>query len=231
MNLSHPLREEWSLTDLSQSIVNQLQSYKAADLQKLLKLSDQQLEENMAYIQAFDQPTTYRALEMYDGLAYRQLDREKYGQKEWDYLNNHLTILSALYGPISANQKIKAYRLDFTMPIKLDGKSLKALWKAHIQDHFKPGAPLVNLASQEFSSLLKPDDYHWIDVDFYKIKADGQVSRHSTLGKKGRGLLLNDMVTRGIEDLNELKDFDTDGFVYDANQSTDQLFSFRQEES
>ena len=72
---------------------------------------------------------TYPALELFDGLMYRSIERQGLSEKEQAYLQEHLLITTALYGVIPAYEGIAPHRLDFMLKLKPDEKSLKALWQ------------------------------------------------------------------------------------------------------
>ena len=72
---------------------------------------------------------TYPALELFDGLMYRGIERQDLIPKEQAYLQEHLLITTALYGVLPAYEGIAPHRLDFMMKLKPAGKSLKAFWK------------------------------------------------------------------------------------------------------
>lgn len=225
MNLSQPQQTDWEISKETAQIVETLKSLSKDQLKKQLKVSDKVLEENLDYIAGFDQAITYPAIELYHGLAYRQLQLEKLSPA---YLDQHVRILSALYGPIAPSKLIKPYRLDFNMGFKLQGQSLKQVWKPIYNQAFQESETIINLASQEFSSLLKTTDYNWIDVDFYEV--DGQKEkRHSTISKKGRGLFLSFLAENEIVDLEEMKAFNRAGYQYDRQSSTAHLISFKRQ--
>ncbi len=226
MDRSQALEKDWELSSLSQEIVTYLQSLDKKDFQELLAVSDKKLDENLSYLADFEKAQSYRALDLYNGLAYRQLERSSYDEKDWEYLDRHLRILSALYGPIQPSAAIKAYRLDFNMGVSLKGQSLKSWWRPLYAKAFEQGSQLINLASQEFSSLLDKEDYEWLDIDFYQLKEDGSQNRHSTLAKKARGMMVDFMVDQRVEEPEGLQAFDRDGYSFDSDQSTQKNYVF-----
>ncbi len=225
MSLDHPLASDWQLNSKSQAVVQALQSLSPEAVANTLKVKDKLLATNLAYIQAFDQERTYPAIRLYHGLAYRQLDLDLSDASIKTYLKDQVRILSALYGPIPATQPIKAYRLDLSMPLKVAGQSLRKFWQGAFDQAFEPGETVLNLASQEFASLLDPDRYDWIDVDFYQVK-DGKRKQHSTTAKKGRGQLLNYLINHQVTDLSQVKAFNEAGYRYLAQESNAHHLTF-----
>ena len=114
------------------------------------------------------------------------------------------------------------------MPLKVEGQSLRKFWQGTFDQAFEPGETILNLASQEFASLLDSDRYDWIDVDFYQIK-DGKFKQHSTIAKKGRGALLNYLVNQQVTDLSQVQAFSEAGYRYLAEESDDKHLTFVQD--
>ncbi|WP_165216722.1 YaaA family protein [Schaalia sp. ZJ1691] len=230
MSLDHPLNEEWSLSTESAAIVDALTSLSASDLQRKLKLNNRQLAQVEGYIAGFSEPTTYPALSMYNGLAYRWMraqlpDFLALDAAEASYAAKHLRILSALYGPISPFTPVKPYRLDFTTSLPINGVSLKRHWTAHYPAAFEGDEVIFNAASDEFSGLLNPDLYRWVDLDFYEIHGD-RVKRHSTIAKKARGQFVAYMITHRVMRVEDARNFDTDGYRLVEAKSSSSLLTF-----
>ncbi len=220
LNLDLPVEHDWNISANTQKIVSILKALSAEQLQQSLKINASLTEKNLKYIEGFDMPVSYKAIEMYNGLAYRHLDIADFLQKERHYLAEHLILLSALYGPILPDTHIKPYRLDFHTPLEIDGQSLKAFWKASYNDYFEDNETIINLASDEFSSLLDKTRFDWIDISFFE-KKNGTLKKHSTVSKKGRGAMLRFMAKKQIISLEALRLFATDGFAYDEKHSTE----------
>lgn len=225
MNLENPIGDDWQLTDAARPVVESLQSLTKEQLQHLLKVSDSLLQSNQAYIDAFKTPITYEAMDMYHGLAFRSLKQVDNWRAHLLYLKEHVRILSAVYGAVSPVELVKPYRLDMTMPLKVNGQSLKRYWKEQLPTFFEEGEVIVNLASQEFSSLLCGDCYQWIGVEFYEEK-DGRLKSHSTISKKGRGLMAGWMMQREVCEIATLRQFDLDGYKYQEDLSTEKKLCF-----
>lgn len=195
-----------------------------ADLQKKLKVSDKIIDEVYGYYQDFDKSDAYYAIDMYRGMAFKEID---FGAED-DFARDNVIILSAFYGPLRTDDLVKPYRLDFNTGIKVKGMSLKKLWADYYNNYFDKGERILNLASDEFSSLLKREDFDFIDFDFYELR-DGKAKRHSTISKKLRGKMANFIVKNKIISLDDLKDFNEDGFKYDKENSNDKLYVFRRD--
>ena len=223
-----PVQKDWGLTEDSQKIVSVLANYSKEELKKLLKVSDALLEENWDKIQKFQESITYHAMDLYQGLAFRSFKQVADWKEHQDYAVKHLRILSALYGAISPETRVKPYRLDLTMNLKVEGETLKKYWKERIVSSFEKEECIVNLASSEFSSLFNKKQYDWVDVDFYE-KKEGALKQHSTISKKARGKMAAWMMLHHIQDKDELRNFNLDGYTFDESLSKENHYCFVKE--
>lgn len=212
------------LNEISQKILDEIKKMTKAELQKKLKVSDKIIDEVYGYYQDFDENPAYYAIDMYRGMAFKEID---FGAED-DFARDHVIILSAFYGPLRVDDVVRPYRLDFNVSLKVNNLSLKKLWADYYNYYFKKDERILNLASDEFSSLLKRDDFDFIDFDFYEFR-DGNIKRHSTISKKLRGKMANFIVKNKITNLDYLKDFNENGFVYDKENSNDKLYVFKRD--
>ncbi|PID28046.1 MAG: peroxide stress protein YaaA [Candidatus Cloacimonadota bacterium] len=220
LNLAAPVKKDRSISEHTEKIISVLKSFSPEELRKCLKISPALLRENIKYIKNFDNPVSYHAIDLYNGLAYRNLCVVDFSETERAYLIDHLILLSALYGPIQADSLIKPYRLDFHSQLKIDGKSLKSFWKMPYNNYFKKGETIINLASDEFSGLFDRSRFNWIDIAFFERK-NGELKKHSSVSKKARGLMLRFMAKNKITNIDEIRSFDTDGYFCDNSLSNE----------
>ncbi len=213
-NLKKSYDVDWSVGDKTVELVNVLSSLSTANLQSILKISDKLVEENKSYINGFHDGRSYRAIEMYNGMAYKSLDYKSLDSKSVDYLCNTLYILSAFYGLIRPFDYIKPYRLDFNVKLKVGGISLKNYWKSYYNSVIPEGESILNLASNEFSELFDKSNYRWYDFDFFEI-VNGEKKRHSTISKKGRGRLLRELAINEVYSIEEIKSLRSYGTYFE----------------
>lgn len=158
---------------------------------------------------------TAPAITLFNGLMYRQL-----ADRTAAYLGQRVLITSALYGVIPADQLIAPHRLDFQQAIKIEGQGLKAYWRPAYDAAIADQDLLISLLSSEFEDIFsKTVRERFITVRFHEEKA-GQLKTHSTISKKGRGLLLNQACLEAVENLDQLKQLTFAGFVYRADLSS-----------
>lgn len=225
LNLKNPINENWAINDKSKEIIDVLKELDKDELQKALKINDSIVETISKYIQDFDNEISYNALYMYHGLAYRWMDLHEFDKLSLNYLDKNLLILSALYGPINAFERIKAYRLDFNSNVKVDDRTLKKFWKDEYNKAIETDELVLNLASDEFSCLFDKKNYKWIDFEFVEIK-DKKIKKHSTISKKARGRMVKYLAINKIEKPEDIKKFNYDGFKYNEEKSSVNLYYF-----
>ena len=186
------------------------------DLSKALNIKGDLVKQTHLQYQDFHKSNRHQAFPSYNGLVFKQLQKELYTNTEYTYINNHVVILDALYGIVEPSTLIAPYRLD--MKAKL-GFNLYQYW--HVDDYFTDEL-IINLASTEFSAMIhKP----FVTVHFMQKKGKEYIQQ-ATYSKMGRGLLLHYMILHKIETIEELIQFNQDGYGYDSLRSTKESIVF-----
>ena len=158
-----------------------------------------------------------KAFYMYDGMCYKNIKREEFDECDLEYIKEHLIIISALYGVLKPFDLINPYRLDFLMKTKMG--NLYNFWKDDIAKKIlKDTDFIVNLASEEFSKTVKK----YISEN----QIDEKLKKHSTISKKARGMMLNFMTKNKIENIEDIKKFDKDGYEFAKEMSLENKFVF-----
>lgn len=202
-------------TKTTDSIINHLSKYSKSLVSKRLKVKGDLLENTYNYIQTFNSSKALQAITTYNGFVYKKLDINNYSLHELDYLNGHLIILDALYGMLRPSDMIMPYRLDFTMPIKLD---LYNKWRnLKIDDDL-----IINLASNEFSKLIKQP---MITITF-KEERDGKFKLINTYSKMARGAFLHYCIKNQIKMCEDLKNFSKEGYTFNETLSNASNYIF-----
>ncbi len=171
-----------------------------------------------------DEGEVFAPFEMYTGVAFKEISTASYDEVQRAYLKAHGVILSALYGVIEADMGIKPYRLDFTK--KLDGMNLYSFWQEDVLAYFKDEDVVINLASGEFSKMLKGYPSKMINIHFKVEKPDGSLKVVSSSAKTMRGMMFNAMCEQCIEDVEALKRFAENGYAFAEHLSDDANFVF-----
>lgn len=222
----------------SKEINDVLKTLSPADLKKIMAISDNLAELNWQR----NQDRNYKLLELssnvrqaifaFNGDVYTGIDAYSLNDKQIDYIQNHLRILSGLYGLLKPLDAIEAYRLE--MGIKLpvaNQKDLYHFWKEtvtkELNKSFKKDDILINLASNEyFSAVDKKTLEATIITPEFKDYKDGKLKTISFFAKKARGLMVRFMADNEVENPEDLKTFNAEGYQYDANLSTETKWVF-----
>lgn len=217
MNLAAESQPMGPLNSQTQLIVEQLAQLSVEDLSKLYKMGQSRAQvekERLLAIQS-GQAQAHSAWQLFDGLMYRQIERRDLSPQAWTYLEEHVFITSALYGMINVFTPISAHRLDFNSAFKVNGRGLKAYWRASFEEEVVADDLIISLLSSEFETVFsKPTQDRMIKLSFMEEDRTGRFKRHSTISKKARGKCLNQLIAYQIKDLAELKRLRFDGFSY-----------------
>lgn len=202
-------------------IVAYLQKLTIPEIKKIMKVNDKIAEENYMRYQNFKEVNS--AIFTYTGLQYKNLDAPTLTADELTYAQNHLYILSALYGLVRPFDEIGLYRLDLTMNIKIKEKSLVEYWRKPIEKQLK-NEVIVSLASKEYEDLLS-EDLNVISIKFL-IEKDNKYLNQATHSKIARGLFMRECIQRKVANIEELKMIEVSGFKYDAKLSEEKIYVF-----
>jgi cytoplasmic iron level regulating protein YaaA (DUF328/UPF0246 family) len=176
---------------------------------------------------------------LYDGPAYRGLEFESLSAKECRRAAECLRFLSALYGILKPCDAVQSYRLEMSVKpgeIGLVGpKSLASHWCGDVSAEFNHilksngDAILVNAASEEYSKAISIKDLN-PGIKFINIRFldDGKVK--SAYAKKARGqysrFIVQKSADTGTMSIDQLKEFDTDGYAFSKRESSTDVFVF-----
>lgn len=222
--------------DKAQLLIKELKKYTSQDISKLMKLSEKLSELNVDRYRNFHTPFTpdnaKQAAYAFKGDTYVGLDFESFKPNEVKYAQNHLRILSGLYGILTPLDLIQPYRLEMGTKLKIQNcKNLYEWWKEDITNHInhelQKEKVLVNLASKEyFSSVdVKKLNGTLINAHFLENK-NGIVKVNSLFAKRARGMMARFILQNKIRKIDDLKSFDTSGYKFDKKRSEDNELVF-----
>lgn len=220
--------EPQPLSENTKTILQALKQFSLEELATFYGISEERALVEKERIEALldGSAKTHPALELFDGLMYRSIERQDLSKKEQVYLQEHLLITTALYGVLPAYEGIAPHRLDFMMKLKSAGKSLKSLWKEDYDQAVEGEEHILSLLSSEFEQVFsKAIRERMIRIKFMENR-DGTLKIHSTISKKARGAMVTAMMKEEITHLEDLKSLDVAGFSYyeDLSQEKEWVF-------
>lgn len=188
------------------------------ELKNLWKCSDKISEESYNLYQNFDEAPKGCAILSFDGIQYQYMDVNSLVESQLGYLEEHLRILSGLYGILRPLDEIAKYRLDFEDKLI----NLYEFWEDEIRNHFK-GEEIIDLASKEYGqNIYKYLDKTPVKIDFKEevfVEGDIKLKTKATPSKILRGRMVNYMARNNVEDIEQLKKFSCDGYNYSEDYS------------
>ena len=228
MNTEIPSLEAKPLCPGSQAVLNELARFSAQELENFYKISAEKAQEEYDHIQALknETATNYPALQLFDGLMYRNIKRENLSKAEQAYLEEHLLITSAFYGVIPAFEPIAPHRLDFLMKLKVDGKSLKTHWQTAYSEALEGDNLIFSLLSSEFETVFPKEIREKMVTFKFMEERDGKLKIHSTISKKARGAFLTALMEHQVTSVEEVKNLSFSGFNYQRHLSTQNEYIF-----
>ena len=170
------------------------------------------------------------ALLAYEGIQYKYMSPNVFDIEQWDYIENHLCILSGFYGILKPFDGIVPYRLEMQAAVKLSGyKDLYDFWSDSLFKKLYEDTDIVlNLASKEYSKCIENylnDQTQFISCTFAEYK-NGKIITKGTLAKMARGEMVRYMTEEKIEKLSEIKNFNRLGYKYSIDASNDKNIVF-----
>jgi hypothetical protein len=224
------------LADQTAELAKTTRKLTARDLKRLMSLSDNLAKLNRERFQAFD-PASEEGLQaafafngdVYTGLKARELDK-----KGLAWAQDHVRILSGLYGVLRPLDAIQPYRLEMGTRLKTRrGASLYDFWGPRIAEALNQATQghkdktLVNCASTEYFTAVDRAALKLpvLTCRFLEEK-DGEARMISFFAKKARGLLARYAIDHRLGRAADLKGFDSEGYRFVPQLSTDDEFTF-----
>ena len=222
----------------SETLIKQLKNFSQSDISQLMSISENLGLLNEQRFQDFKTPfnpqNAKQALFAFKGDVYSGINTASMNQADYDYAQNHLRILSGLYGSLKPLDLIQAYRLEMkTKLVTKDADNLYQFWGDSITEKLNESLKdqkekiVVNLASQEYWKSVKPKNLEGkvINVAFKENK-DGKSRIIAIFAKKARGMMADFLIRNRVETVEGIKDFDYADYKFDADVSTESLFVF-----
>ncbi|MCT4705303.1 peroxide stress protein YaaA [Enterobacteriaceae bacterium H16N7] len=230
------------LLEHSQQLIGIARRLSAPQIASLMSISDKLASLNETRFHEWHPDFTPRnarqAILAFKGDVYAGLQAEKFSDSEFDFAQQHLRMLSGLYGVLRPLDLMQPYRLE--MGIRLEnpkGKDLYQFWGETITKKLNQTLVaqgdnvLINLASDEYFRSVKPKKLNAeIIKPVFLDEKNGKFKVISFYAKKARGLMSRYIIENRLTKPEQLTAFNTDGYVFDEAASTKNELVFKRHE-
>lgn len=239
VNVMHPATTSIRFHTETQQLVNLLQALSSQELRTLMSISEQLAQLNYTRFANFDDTyssTTSRfpAVLLFQGDAYKTLDAATFSSEEAQYCQQHLAILSGLYGLLRPYDNIQPYRLEMKTRLNhATGNTLYQFWGTKLAQHLNQQLAehthpfVINLASNEYSQAIDRNTlaHPIITVHFKEAHQDTYrvIGLHA---KKARGLMARHIITNQLDTPEAIQTFNLHGYVFQPQLSTESDYIF-----
>ncbi|ATZ10563.1 peroxide stress protein YaaA [Erwinia amylovora] len=226
----------------SQKLINVARQLSPADIASLMHISDKlallNAERFNDWQPDFTPDNARQAILAFKGDVYTGLQAETFSEDDFTFAQQHLRMLSGLYGLLRPLDLMQAYRLE--MGIKLAnpaGKDLYSFWGDKLTGALNEALAqqgdnlLINLASDEYFKSVKPKQLGGdVIKPVFLDEKNGKFKVISFYAKKARGLMCRYIIQHRLTKVEQLKQFDVDGYAFAADASAGNELVFKRRE-
>jgi len=222
----------------SQQLIDTVKKLSSEELSGLMKISDKLSQLNWQRYRDFSPPFSLsnakQALLAFKGDVYAGIDTENYTDEDFSFAQQHLRILSGLYGALRPLDLIQPYRLEMGTRLQnAQGKNLYEFWDQQVtellnQDFNKDSTPLlINLASNEYFKVIKPKRLKAkvLTLAFKENKA-GTYKIIGIHAKRARGLMTNFIIKNRLTTAEQIKRFNLEDYTFNESLSSEKEWVF-----
>lgn len=224
--------------DQSQILIDSIKHFDSSAIRELMSVSENIANLNVQRFQDFSTPFNLKnakqALYAFKGDVYSTIDVEHYSDSALEFAQQHLRILSGLYGYLRPLDLIQPYRLE--MKTRLEnprGHNLYSFWDDRITELLNTDlqqqaeSTLVNLASNEYFKSIKVKNLQGrlLNINFKETK-NGETRVIAIFAKRARGMMADWIIRKQIEISEDLKAFNLENYHFDAELSDDAQWTY-----
>ena len=211
-----------------------LKDLSRGDISDLMGLSQNLSDLNYNRFQEFSVPFTKNnarpALFTFKGDVYDKMDVENYDAEDLKFAQEHVRILSGLYGILKPLDLMQPYRLEMGTKFKNErGNNLYGFWDSKLTDNINKQEEklVVNLASNEYFKSIKPKKLKadLLEITFKQYK-DGKLKNIGLMAKRARGMMADYIIKNKITDKDDLLNFKESGYTFAPELSKDNNWVF-----
>lgn len=214
------------------------------ELRTLWKCSDKIAEQNFTRLQQMDLNNRLTpSILAYEGIQYQYMAPAVFSEEEYEYIQEHLRILSGFYGVLRPFDGVTPYRLEMqaklSIPLKnttgkaedsiTETKDLYGFWGAALARHLAAETDcILNLASKEYSIAISkhlPEDFRFITCVFGE-EQNGRIVEKGTLCKMARGEMVRRMAEHRITEIGDIRQLPLLNYAYAEELSDAETYVF-----
>ncbi len=198
------------------------------------KLADLNVERFRTWKQPFTPENAKQSILAFKGDVYTDIETDRFSSADFEFAQQHLRILSGLYGILRPLDLMQPYRLEMGTQLETKrGKNLYSFWGLKITKALNEALEasgskvLVNLASNEYFGSIVPDKLDaQIVTPIFKDTKNGKLKIISFFAKRARGMMANHIIRKRISDPTQLKRFKLAGYKFDKSLSNETEYTF-----
>jgi cytoplasmic iron level regulating protein YaaA (DUF328/UPF0246 family) len=231
-----------ALLEKSHQLIDVARDLSPAQISSLMGISDKLAHLNADRFNQWQPPFSLenarQAILAFKGDVYTGLQAETFSDDDFDFAQQHLRMLSGLYGLLRPLDLMQPYRLE--MGIKLAnpaGKDLYGFWGDLLTEKLNEAIAeqgddvLINLASDEYFKAIKPKKLNAkLIKPVFLDEKNGKFKVISFYAKKARGLMSRYVIQNRLTNPAQLKKFDVDGYFLDGAESSENELVFKRRE-
>jgi len=225
--------------DEARYLVALMRELAPSELSELLEINSNLTQLNIDRYVKWHAPFTTvnakQAVLTFDGEAFRGLNPKTFTEDDFSYAQDHLRILSGLYGVLRPLDLIQPYRLEVSSKLRNEqGNDLYAFWQEKVTRSLINALTtsggeqtVINLTSSEYFKTLRfrENNIRWIDFDFLEYQGD-RTKQIVIYTKKARGMMTRFILKNRITDPEDLKGFSDAGYWFEPYMSGENKFVF-----
>jgi|AGTN01.1.fsa_nt_gi Uncharacterized protein conserved in bacteria len=209
----------------TKELVRICQQLPEEEIASTMNINAKMAREVYEYFQTFTfRNTPKRAAAMaYNGIAYKGLHACDFSKEDFDFAQQHLNIISGLYGIIRPLDEVRPYRLEMKRKIVPRGyNTLYDFWQEALNAYLskklrRDDKTIINVASNEYAKAIQksklPKGTRFIDIQFLQ-QENGDLKQIVVHSKKARGLMARFIIKNKLTDAEEAKGFDYEGYFF-----------------
>lgn len=175
-----------------------------------------------------------KALHAFNGHVYQKIDVESLNNEEIRYANDHLRILSGMYGLLKPTDLILPHRLEMGTKWPVTKRNLYGYWTKFVTRELNQAIveeetdTLINLASNEYFKVVDRKAFKGkiLDMEFKEKRANGDYAVVSIFAKQARGLMCRYAFNHKVKHVEELMGFDSEGYLFSHELSHENKLVF-----